>query len=413
LAENDRKTFVVDEPQFNVFIGDIIFCNAIIIGYETDWCLKDPQGCEASWPLYLIENVFTLVWAVEFFLRVRAHGLTGYFKEKSNWLDFFLAALSVLDVWVLTFVDWARGQSGGGAPKFLSVLRLLRLLRLARLIRLVKIFKELWLVVQGLIESFKVLFWVIMLLLIVIYPFAIFLNIWLVDDCDTMAEDAKQPFPLCREMFGTVPLSMYTMFQVMTLESWSMEIVRKIMPRHWQLVPLFIMFLFVTTFGLMNIVVGVIVENTLQIQKDNDGLDKRRRERREKRICESLQRLFVEADQAGNANGKMDIDEFQDMLNMRSAKAKFEALNVPVDNPRELFNLFEQDDEGEITMEDFFAGILKIKGEASSKDMMSLVMASRTVSNKTTRLEEHLDGMWKELSKIPKSTKTLVENIAG
>merc|ERR1719235_1026998 len=97
------------------------------------------------------------------------------------------------------------GQSGAEAPKFLSVLRLLRLMRLARLIRLVKIFKELWLVVQGLIESFKVLFWVIMLLVMVIYPFAIFLNIWLESDCDAMMSDPAHPFPLCKEMFGTVP----------------------------------------------------------------------------------------------------------------------------------------------------------------------------------------------------------------
>ena len=106
--------------------------------------------------LYIIENVFTTIWVVEFFLRVRAHKLSGYFGDKSNLLDFFLAALSVLDVWVLTFIDFIRGQSSGGAPKFLSVLRLLRLLRLARLIRLVKIFKELWLVVKGMYESFKV-----------------------------------------------------------------------------------------------------------------------------------------------------------------------------------------------------------------------------------------------------------------
>ena len=47
-------------------------------------------------------------------------------------------------------------QGGAQAPKFLSILRLLRLLRLVRLIRLVKIFKELWLVVKGMYESFKV-----------------------------------------------------------------------------------------------------------------------------------------------------------------------------------------------------------------------------------------------------------------
>merc|ERR1719327_824760 len=160
------------------------------------------------------------------------------------------------------------------------------------------------------------------------------------------------PFVNCYEMFGTVPRSMYTMFQVMTLESWSMEVVRKIMRRHSLLVPHFILYLFITTFGLMNIVVGVIVENTLQIQKENEGLEKRRREAREKKILEGLRALFVEADQAGNANGKMDLEEFIAMLEMPLCKEKFAVLNVPVDNPRELFNLFEQDEEGEITMDD-------------------------------------------------------------
>jgi voltage-gated sodium channel len=429
---SDRNGFVVDEPQFNVVIGDIIFCNAVVIGYETDWCLKEPTACEASWTLYIIENVFTIIWVVEFILRVRAHHFSGYFKDKANWLDFGLAALSVLDVWVLQLYSFLMNQGGAQAPKFLSILRLLRLLRLVRLIRLVKIFKELWLVVKGMYESFKVLFWVILLLLMVIYPFAIFLHIRLEYDCDAMASPdlcgpgemegqsgtskggvpCPDPFLLCYEMFGTVPRSMYTMFQVMTLESWSMEVVRKIMRRHSLLVPHFILYLFITTFGLMNIVVGVIVENTLQIQKENEGLSKRRREALEKRTCEELRLLFLEADAAGNANGKMDIDEFQGMLEIKAAKQKFEILQVPIDNPRELFNLFEQDDDGEITMDDFFAGILKIKGEASGRDMMTLVMAARTVANKTTKLENHLDLMWKDLSRIPKTTKKMTAAIA-
>ena len=106
---SDRKGFVVDEPQFNVVIGDIIFCNAVVIGYETDWCLKEPTACEASWTLYCIENVFTIIWVVEFILRVRAHHFSGYFKDKANWLDFGLAALSVLDVWVLHYV-WSNSE---------------------------------------------------------------------------------------------------------------------------------------------------------------------------------------------------------------------------------------------------------------------------------------------------------------
>ena len=50
----------------------------------------------------------------------------------------------------------------------------------------------------------------------------------------------------------------------------------------------------------MNIVVGVIVENTLYLSKENDDLARRRREKIESRIFDSLYDIFVEADNEGS-----------------------------------------------------------------------------------------------------------------
>jgi voltage-gated sodium channel len=62
------------------------------------------------------------------------------------------------------------------------------------------------------------------------------------------------------EWFGTLGASAYTLFQVMTLESWSMGIVRPVMevfPLAWLL---FVPFIIVTAFAVLNLFIGVIVD---------------------------------------------------------------------------------------------------------------------------------------------------------
>ena len=63
---------------------------------------------------------------------------------------------------------------------------------------------------------------------------------------------------------------MYTLFQIMTLESWSMGIVRPVMkefPLAWLF---FVPFILVTTFAVLNLFIGIIVDAMQQIANDGD-----------------------------------------------------------------------------------------------------------------------------------------------
>jgi voltage-gated sodium channel len=76
------------------------------------------------------------------------------------------------------------------------------------------------------------------------------------------------------EWFGTVGNSMYTLFQIMTLESWSMGIVRPVMkefPLAWLF---FVPFILVTTFAVLNLFIGIIVDAMQQIANDGNEDDK-------------------------------------------------------------------------------------------------------------------------------------------
>ena len=131
--------------------------------------------------------------------------------------------MSILDTWILSYA-----LASSGTLKALSALRVLRLARLVRVIRIMRAFKELWLLVQGLINAFRSLFWVLLLLAVVIYCVAIFITISVGQRCESDPYVAvgdviwtRPMYPDCAEYFGNVPASMYTLFQVLTLDRWS------------------------------------------------------------------------------------------------------------------------------------------------------------------------------------------------
>merc|ERR1719181_873486 len=207
---------------------------------------------------YLCELTFCIVFFIEMLLRVNAFR-AQYFMDLSNLLDFFLVVISILDSVVLVWLN----QDG---LRIFSTLRVLRMLRLVRFVRLLRLFQELWLIVSGLLNSMRTLGWVALLLAMFIYVPAIYLTVAIGQNPQYEAIETMdgQPWPYTK-LFGRVPRSMLTLFQVVTLDSWADEIARPAMDvseNSW-LGMAFILFILFATYGIMNIVVGVIVEHTL------------------------------------------------------------------------------------------------------------------------------------------------------
>lgn len=75
------------------------------------------------------------------------------------------------------------------------------------------------------------------------------------------------PDPNMQEWFGTISASAYTLFQIITLESWSMGVVRPTMtlfPWAWSF---FLPFVIITSFAVLNFFIGIIVDSMQTAQK--------------------------------------------------------------------------------------------------------------------------------------------------
>ena len=209
-------------------ITGLILLNAAILGLETSASVMAEIGPY----LLLSDRIIVGVFVVEILAKLLVYRL-GFFKNAWNVFDFTVVAISLAP-----------------ASAAFSVLRALRVLRVLRLISVIPSMRK---VVQALLQAIPGMGSIAALLGLLYYVFSVMA---------TKLFGAAFP-----DWFGTLGASAYSLFQIMTLESWSMGIVRPVMdvfPFAWAF---FVPFILVTTFAVLNLFIAIIV-NAMQSQHD-------------------------------------------------------------------------------------------------------------------------------------------------
>jgi voltage-gated sodium channel len=134
----------------------------------------------------------------------------------------------------------------------------LRGLRVIRAMRLLSVIPQMRAVVQALLDALPGMGAVIIMISIVFYVFAVMATLMYGPD-----------FP---EWFGSLGKSLYSLFQIMTLESWSMGIVRPVMEVHPTAWIFFVPFIVITAFSVLNLFIGLLV-NTMQSAVEDESVE--------------------------------------------------------------------------------------------------------------------------------------------
>ncbi|MHA6262841.1 ion transporter [Arenibacterium sp. CAU 1754] len=220
----DRLGGFIASRLFQNFILGVILFNAVILGLET----SDTVMAQASGLVFALDSLCLAIFVAEIATKLFIHR-QRFFRDGWNVFDFLIVGVSLIP-----------------EVQGLSVLRAMRILRLLRVISVAPAMRR---VVEGLINALPGMGAVFLLMALLFYIGAVMAtNLFGAD------------FP---DWFGTLGRSAYSLFQIMTLESWSMGIVRPVMevfPLAWAF---FLPFILVTTFAVVNLVVGLIV-NSMQ-----------------------------------------------------------------------------------------------------------------------------------------------------
>jgi len=400
-VERPRKPFV-DYFSFNLAIGGVITLNAATMGLECDARGELGDGIPGYW--YLIELLFCVIFLAELCARLYYHRMsffTNVHNRAWNIGDFMIVMLSVLDTFLLTPI----GMGGGG--RLISMLRFIRLMRLIRLIRLMRLFKELWLVANGLFESAKTLCWVALMIIAFIYICAIFTTLMIGKNDKLYDQYFLDSGGWDHEVyFRTVPRSMFTLFQIVTFESWSERIVRHVMEKQPAMVIFFVIFMAISSFGLLNIVVGVVVESTLSTSEKDDTKVKRAQERDRQRVFDHLREIFESADEDGS--GTLTLGEVQKAISKPEIYNKLKMIEFPVEDPKSIFMILDYDNTCELGIEEFIAGCIRMKGVAKSKDLLAAQVAVDTMKRHYTYFEKEMKELQAKIALLDDTARALV-----
>jgi hypothetical protein len=358
---------------FEACIALLIVANCVAIGWQAEQ--RDPDDMTLLF-IEVLDHFFTAAFLLELLLTGMAMGWTILVKSEC-FLDIFLVTLGVTTTWIMKPLEHPLTK----ILRKLTVLRILRLLRLARAVRMRPEFKEMWALLKGVAESGETLFWTYVMIFCVLYFFAIMATS-LIGKSDTFREDE-----LAQEHFGDVLLSMMTLFQVMTLDSWT-SIMRPLMKQQPLVVLFFVVFISIAEFVLMNLITAVIVEHAFADSKNEQNeLAKEMEGEMEKELRE-LQHLFNRMDTDGDR--KLSRSEFTRAMESKKVRQKLQKLDIVAKDIDELWEILD-DGDGELDSQEFVNGIRRLRGEARFKDILRLYREIRVLENFCDQVEENLE----------------------
>jgi len=198
-----------------------------------------------------------------------------------------------------------------------------------------------------------------------------------------------------------------TFTQIMTFDSWSDEIARHVGQLQPGMLVLFIVFICITSFGFMNLVVGVVIESTFRTANEDAIKIKGGQDRNRRLVFKQLREIFVTADKDGN--GTLSLGEVKEAITKPEVYSKLQMIDFPVDDPDKVFRLLDYDDSGELTIEEFIAGCIRMKGQAKSKDLMEAQVAIDTMSKHFAQFDYELDKFTKKLWHLDATARALLD----
>ena len=216
-----RLQALLESRRFQRTITILIAINAVTLGLETSKTAMALAGDV----LVTLDRLILSVFVIELLAKIAVYR-TRFHRDPWNVFDSVVVGIALMP---------ATGN--------LSVLRAMRILRVLRLVSAVPSMRR---VVSALLHAIPGMGSIVALLTLVFYVFSV------------MATKLfAASFP---DWFGTVGESAYTLFQVMTLESWSMGIVRPVMEVYPMAWAFFLPFILITSFTVLNLFIGIIVD---------------------------------------------------------------------------------------------------------------------------------------------------------
>lgn len=370
----------VTHPVFETVMIALILFSAVetaleaqYYGIDTGHILAHPSYSRSAadrWPW--AENLFAYFAAFFGF----AFTLELLLKMVGLRLSFFCSFFNVYDFIVVGawLLDYTKLVDMFVSPVALRLVRLARVMRLLRIMRFVGGLDSLHLILASIAGSVSILLWSMAILVVVMVVVSLFLGFavqgYLLDEQYDRASQLE-----VYTYFGTFSRSMLSMFE-MTIGNW-VPVTRVMMENvsEWY-ASLFIMYQCVVGFAVVKVITGVFLHETFKVAASDDELMIIQKQRLKNKHSQKMRLLLEEADMGGD--GKVGWLEFKNIMEEPRVKTWLSAMELDVRDIQSFFDMLDDGDH-EIDLNELISGVSRLKGNARSLDMVTLLHDSRRI----------------------------------
>merc|ERR1712137_1155822 len=387
----------VDGTVFSLFSSTAILANTIYIGWETNKKMEKELARleENSTPAMstAAEYFFTIFFIIELLMRVVAQKFRFVLGKDRFWnfFDSFLIALS--------FVQMVADTGSN-----LTVFRIFRIFRSVRLLKVIRRFRPLEslnLMVLGILNCVVPLFWAILLLLLIMYACGVFFMSCIVSHLQSVTptemasnEDISTLVTNLGTNYGTMYKAMCRLFEGITGgNDWANLAVdlKSIGEGYYLCFALYIVFI---TLGVLNIVTGFFVDNTISAGVSaRQGMVSVALEKKFA-MMELINDLFYQLNSDGS--GMLSWEELESHLYDEDLQEYFCVLGMEPSDAKDLFCLIDIRCQGEVSIDEFMNGCLRVLGIPKNLDICTVMYQSKRImlmlESMTGKPPESMDG---------------------
>jgi len=382
LHEPERKgafAKVVGSWKFDMIALAVICLNTVYTVVDTNM-LRTSLVEGKNGFMSALEVFFSCFYILELCARIFVHRLWFLVNDDWKWniFDIVLVFLGLMDLVVVDVL----GQGGLLNPNFLRLFRILKLAKLMRVIRIMRFVAELRLMMQCVMGSLTSLLWSSILLLCITTIFAIVfvqqIANYLTDAQDMISDDQER---VMMEMFGSVQLTVITLFQAISGgQSWGIyyDEIRKAGTFGASSFLLYMLFVWL---ALTNIITSIFVDKAMKLAKPDmeDVLLEMRKEDLES--AKDLKAIFEELDL--NKSNTLTRDEFDRVMQDVRIEAFFDLKGLSATHAELFFGMLASlSPSGEIDVDTFVNGCLRMKGSALNIDMIALMFRTELLQDR-------------------------------
>lgn len=368
--------------RFQWLSAMLIFGYTIFIGISSDQELRSEIAKHKTGKeIYYTEIAFLGWFTLELVLRLLAERKHFFLGEewKFNFLDAILVGVSAVG-----FILDPSGRGSASKASVARIFRLFRFIRVLRIVRVIRSFQSLRILAFSIIESFTSLFWCFVVVVAVIYLFAIFILSGVTEYYRAPTEGVDST-ELSRYWGGLI-IAMVSLFKAISGGMDWEDLLSPLRDVDWIYEPIFVFYTFFMLLGVLNVVVATFVETTAQVARNDKDANVKAELSRVKDYWKNINKFFSQADD--DNSGSLTWPEFEAYLGNDEVKAYFQTLELDVSEAHVLFKLLAGDDE-EVSIEEFCDGCMRLKGKARSIDVNLLIyQTEKTMDMVTEGLEK-------------------------